>query len=1039
VQREHGEYDLRSCEAQLIRRLALWIVVLLCCCSGAVHAQNIEGQIIAAQYGIWRVQGIPQPTTGNAFNFVAQACSQIAGNKTFQPFQVGTPIEIFDADPNQNEAVTPSAVSATNQGCSITVTPAHTHNSFSLGSATAGLQEAINANTTTTGNTIVLTAAWWAHGGSSGIITSVQGTTALNLVDVTKAPYDWYFWNGSVYQKINFGGANLPHVTQVISGAGDGTGVGMPEKGTTVASGTGSVAWDEDVANGRFDCRNTAYAGGCLGPTPGLAMQAFSNALVCYQAITSKHASTVFPPGTIPVGTAASLTLNLPTGVYYRGASGNFTGTSTVFQATYNNKLAMHFENSLSATCADGNVHTSVLTSGRYEGFGEHGCAQGGCVNAPGDSGSYPVGGPLQDSILIEDSQGYVDLVGVSFNGGDGIQVAGQDTQVGHLWGQSNMYWRVQGKGVAGQVYNPLTDGAHANIMLTGLDNQNFGPFETYGILGTPGSEYGHVFGVLWGGGNTSFGYFFSNRDQIGLLRPLGNNSGRMVGGRIDGPMGEGILTTSGNNSFGSIENITACSGFSTAVKGALFGAYIATAGSGQTDGTYTAPAVGGGGTGGSLSIVVSGGKAVSGSLTPGSGYTTNPTFTLTGTGGTPATVGAFAYIHCDYIENAQGSNNYTSVHNSYDTFFGGNYSTGGVWDTGGSSTYDRGTSGSFEHITGASNIAKGATSHKDLLDPFSPNGGVAVTGPAVSFLGGNHFISGDSAPTSWSGPFTVESIMQDLWIASGNANTTLPANNGAGPWFTCSGYDLNLGTNPNKQYHFLVFRDDTFGLTFQFVEQCDTIDANHWWVNHLANLAGLPPLEQQGALDSLGDIRAHAIPAAAALGAQAGGTPGANGVGGTYTYAYRVWGVWGTQTSAAISINQCLPLPGFVNNPCFQTLIATYPEGTTHVQIFRETSTDGVATAGLINDVTFTSPQRPGQAVWPDTRIAPINASVIGSANYSANETGGVAGKCGTVPPVSAYPAVIGQMCDDPAGGFRYWADTDDHWKRTAATYANF
>ena len=59
-------------------------------CAFTARAQNIEGQIIAAQYGTWRVQGIPQPTTGNSFNFVAAACSQIAGNKTFQAFQVGT-------------------------------------------------------------------------------------------------------------------------------------------------------------------------------------------------------------------------------------------------------------------------------------------------------------------------------------------------------------------------------------------------------------------------------------------------------------------------------------------------------------------------------------------------------------------------------------------------------------------------------------------------------------------------------------------------------------------------------------------------------------------------------------------------------------------------------------------------------------------------------------------------------------------------------------------------------------------------------------
>jgi hypothetical protein len=206
-----------------------------------------------------------------------------------------------------------------------------------------------------------------------------------------------------------------------------------------------------------------------------------------------------------------------------------------------------------------------------------------------------------------------------------------------------------------------------------------------------------------------------------------------------------------------------------------------------------------------------------------------------------------------------------------------------------------------------------------------------------------------------------------------------------------------------------------------------------------VANATSLPLLEQQGTVDAMGDIRSHAIPALVALTIQAGGIPGPNGVGGTFTYAYRVWGPFGTQTSALSGfVNQCLPLPGFVNNPCFQTSIMTLPEGWTHYRLYRESSTDSIATAGLIDDVTATTPQHALSQGFADTRIAPINSTTVGSGNYGANMTGGP-WECGTLPPVSAYPAVAGQRCESPATGICYWADATDHWKSKSCTYSNF
>ena len=72
-------------------------------------------------------------------------------------------------------------------------------------------------------------------------------------------------------------------------------------------------------------------------------------------------------------------------------------------------------------------------------------------------------------------------------------------------------------------------------------------------------------------------------------------------------------------------------------------GVYISTAGTGGTNGTVTISSTGGGGTGATISVTTAGGIITSAKvLTPGSGYTSIPTFTIAaGTGVVTATIGA--------------------------------------------------------------------------------------------------------------------------------------------------------------------------------------------------------------------------------------------------------------------------------------------------------------------------------------------------------------------------------------------------------------
>lgn len=852
-----------------------------------------------------------------------------------------------------------------------------------------------------------------------------------------------------LYVDTHGGGASLPHVTQLLGGDGGGGAVGLPEKGIKDTSGVGTVAWNEDKGLGLFDCRDTKYpGGGCLGTTPGLAMQALADDVTCYQSMTGLRANVIFPPGTIAIGTPTAPTLNFPTGAHYGSASPSPNGVATTFQATYNNHIALHFMIATTATCSDSQVHTNTLTSGYYGGgIGEHGCAQGGCVNVPGDTGGYPNGGPNQSGIFVEDSGGIVDLIGAYENGDTGISIAGESTHVHTVWTASNMAWYYFGHIQSGVIYNPATDGWHCNIVLASLDGSFPGPFETGGFLTTPGAEYGHVCGVYWGGGNTGMGSMFSNRDQIGLIRDFGNSNGGMTGhSRIDAALGEGILVGGGGNTLANVDNSSACSGFASVARGQIFGPYISNLGSGMTFGTYVVPAVNHAGdttgSGATLTVTVSGGIATGIAVSnPGSNYLAIPTFTLTGTGGTPATIGAITYTHCDKLDEfAGGVNTYSNVKNIFESFFGTDHSTGDIWTsaTSANSNFDRGTVGNFERVTGIINEPKGIGTHRDLPDLAFPGGGQTVTGPTPDFSQGNHFVSGDTTATSWTGA-TVGTIMQDIWIYGGNPFTTLPAS----VWNTCNGYDLNLAAP--QWYHFFVFRDDVFfgpGGNFLFKEQCDTIDQNVWWVNHVANTASLPPLVQQATVDAMGDIRAHALPALPFLTGQFGGiADGVHGFAGTWFYAYRVWGVWGTQTSTlAGPINQCMPAAGFVNNPCFQTLIMSLPEGYTRYALYRESTTDTVATAGTVTDVSFTTPQHALSLGFADTYIAPLNATIIGTGKYGANLTGGIASdQCPTVPPTSSYPAIAGQVCIDYTGGFKYHADATDHWQRTAQTFANF
>ena len=200
----------------------LLLAVLLCSCSMHAQAQNIEGQVVASQYGEWKV-----PSIGIGFTFDPASCQLSAGGKNFAAFSNGTPIKVVDENPDLTEVSNATVYAhVDSSSCSVSLGGlALGHTSFYLTSGTGGLQEALSNGIQRTGgsNTVILDAEWYALVAPSNpatVIASVTGSTKLGLVDVTTTPYTTYSWNGSAYIQNSVTGGVIPATNLVLKGAG---------------------------------------------------------------------------------------------------------------------------------------------------------------------------------------------------------------------------------------------------------------------------------------------------------------------------------------------------------------------------------------------------------------------------------------------------------------------------------------------------------------------------------------------------------------------------------------------------------------------------------------------------------------------------------------------------------------------------------------------------------------------------------------------------------------------------------------------------
>lgn len=934
------------------------------------------------------------------------------------------------------------------------------------------------------------------------------------------------------------GSANIPHATQVLSGDGAGNAIAMPEKGTTPANGVASVAWDEDVVNGRFDCRNPAYAGGCLGSTPGAAMQMFRDQLICYQATTGKHARTALPPGGIPVGTDAFPTLTLPVGVAYEGVGGwGFATMATQFQATYNNHIAVDFENGLtpSSGCIDtltsvANVSgggtttytgtiaggasnglagrtftiagftnslnngaftvtastattltlqngtgtaethaataapTSGVAGGSYDGFAEHGCGQGGCRNAPGDSGNYPFGGPSQQGILINDADGTIGAkagVYANNNGADGVLCNGTDSHCHIVGGAANNTYFYFGMETAGQNYQPSAGECHADVVLGGLDNMNEGPFEVYGTFMTLGWEYGHVAGICWAGGLTNIGHVFSQIEEIGIIHMAGGNDQASADSvRIDAPRGEGILEQSnGLTTWDNPRIISACR-FAGAADYLVSTVTTATPGTGQTPGTYIL--TGSDGTT-QISVTVGSGGAVTTSPTVrvhGRGMTnTPPTYTLAA-GGTPATFtvnmlpvfellhlgGGVPFTACSYIlDQSGGSNTYLSPLMVNNGFFGADHSTGDVVTPNNANTWvaATGNSPNKDIIWDPNPAALGAFFPGNAqriirADPASGFGGFAITGSVIDVgFDGTHIQMANTSPVTLTA-ITGVTIAEELWI-TGDGFTTMPFSNNVAFFGAATNTAHNLLLVAGQLYHFVVTAGMASGNPVHLTEQSDSIFSDYIQpgFNELASNGALPATTTQATLDAAGSIAVRPYPAMADPTITTAGT----GSGFTYCIVVEVWAGGGKQTSHSVCNSHTPPVTSTsVDN--FQVHQAL-PQNWTRYQVRLNSTTDPAFTPGVWYDTTTANglPQLAqcdfslvfgcvtgGDGVFITKRV-PTDTSVIATANIGLNMTGTYNMDRTNIPVSTTTLGSPGQTQFDPINGILWYATSEDTW----------
>lgn len=240
--------------------------------AGFAHAQTTyvsTATVSAFAYGQWSLAG----QAANTYTFTPTTLCNVGslGGMRFAAFSAfganNAPVYINDTGtPANSEVVTPSAILA----CGVTISPANSHTTFSLNSATAGLQDAINSVATGTAAypiVILLDRNWYTQAiaipgtNPAAIIFNAKGSPTAYLEDVTTAPHTLYVWNGANYVAGTWTNAQ-PAVT-VGAAAGTSPAISVPAA-STASVGSVQLTSGTATATGTLWTLNWPTAGSFL-------------------------------------------------------------------------------------------------------------------------------------------------------------------------------------------------------------------------------------------------------------------------------------------------------------------------------------------------------------------------------------------------------------------------------------------------------------------------------------------------------------------------------------------------------------------------------------------------------------------------------------------------------------------------------------------------------------------------------------------------------------------------------------------------------
>lgn len=333
--------------------------------------------------------------------------------------------------------------------CPQASSPCQSLNGITLAGASMNLTSAISTT---------LQALRFPAGYGSRAYTSVEispippvGTT---YYDITQQKL--FYWNGTTWVAVGNGIGTITANNLAGSNA-SGTLVGVPEKGTVTISGITAMQWDEDTRLGKFDPyrpriekidgNNTLVS---LLTNSALALQQTMNDASCWAQNNLKESTVILPPGAYRSGVAQQVTLTVGPGVHVLGTPGGTAGLGggingpvggTTLDGNYNNAPIL-IQTNYTAACSDGTVVADTMDGGDIENLQVFGCAQGGCVNAPGDTNNYLGGaGPYNKGIYQAVFHGTTHNLRGAYTGGPAIDGAGVDGQFWDSHSYSALTW----------------------------------------------------------------------------------------------------------------------------------------------------------------------------------------------------------------------------------------------------------------------------------------------------------------------------------------------------------------------------------------------------------------------------------------------------------------------------------------------------------------------------------------------------------------------------------------------------------------------